>query len=271
MNIFSSTDKIGPSFDDILNDDELDLVDLEHEFQSSHRLEKAFFGLFSQDEVEQMLDEAKIFTRLKQRGYSSWLLEVDPISDLDNRIYIRNQNREILLHMRLKLGNLTLAKLQETHKLVYIDWLLSQNVNYGKMQEKKKLFEGQEYPGLNIMKEVTHFISTLMVKVGANGAFNVPEYFHDAVLFHKNFRFVNPQKEGSFRKLLYTFRKYSLRRVSQFIHEKKIYPVGGSQPYEWKYGEMLHTKASYLLEKLFDEQYHQMVDQAYEENFELRE
>ena len=42
-----------------------------------------------------MLDESKIFEKIKQRGYSDFKLVTDPISDLDNRIYVKTNSDEI--------------------------------------------------------------------------------------------------------------------------------------------------------------------------------
>ncbi|EMM82226.1 hypothetical protein LEP1GSC037_3876 [Leptospira interrogans str. 2006001854] len=72
------------------------------------------------------------------------------------------------------------------------------------------------------MNEITSFIKILAAKLGAYGAFNIPEYFHDAVLFHKSFQFVDPEKEGRFRAILQSFNRTNLRELSDQIHKEKF-------------------------------------------------
>jgi hypothetical protein len=211
------------------------------------------------NEVKDILEAVGIFKKLEERGYWDYRLEVVHISDLDNRIFIKNKDKEILIHIRLKMNDYLIKKLERSFQMIYIDWLLTQNIKLGKLKEKKKLFSGQEYPGLNVFKEITSFITELMKKTGAKGVFNVPEYFHDAVLFQKNFLFIDPKKEAEFRTLIQTFKKLSLRELSYLIHSNKVYDQTEGGVYQWTYGEMLYTAEKFIQEQLFSPAYFQEV------------
>ncbi|EPG67799.1 hypothetical protein [Leptospira wolffii] len=258
MSIFSSSDK-SASGQNYIDPDALGLIDVNREFKTHLGIEDTLFNRFSASEVDQLLQEAGMFEILSFRGFKETKLEIHGISDVDNRIFIKTKENEILVHMRLKFSDFLFKKVQESFPMVYIDWLLSQNVRLGKLGEKKKLFEGQEYPGLNIMNEITLFIRMLAKKIGAAGAFNIPEYFHDAVLFHKNFRYLAPEKEGEFRALLRSFKKENLRSLSGAIHSKKVLDQRTGEPYTWTYGEMVSCINSYLEKSLFDEEYDSIV------------
>jgi hypothetical protein len=254
-----SSDKWGSSFDDMIDTDVMSM-DINKEFtQSSLYVETLIFNRFSMDDIRSILESSGVFRKLNERGYIDHRLEIVHISDLDNRIYIKNKDKEILVHIRLKLNDFFIKKLENSFKMMYIDWLLTQNIRLGKLKEKKRLFHGQEYPGLNIFAEITTFITELTQKIGAHGVFNVPEYFHDAVLFHKNFKFVDPKKEGEFRTLIETFKKSSLRELSLLIHSGLIYDQTEGLIYQWKYGEMLYTGEHFLEENLFGSEYYEAV------------
>lgn len=255
MSFFSDSDKNLYKQFEIFNPTDLDLIDLNQEFNSSLGLEKSIIGRFSKEDITRMMEEAGMFRKLMARGYPKVFLEIMPLSELDNRIYIKDKKGEILVHIRLKLNDFYLKQIKEVLKMVYIDWLLTQNIKMGKLKGKKALFVGQEYPGLNVFTEIQKFIYKLMVIIGAHGIFNVPEYFHDAVLFHKNFKFVDPQKEGNFRALIQSFSNYSLRNISKFIHSNKVKNAKTGEIYTWKNGEMLYTHDSYLNEKIFNDDY----------------
>ncbi len=258
MSIFSGSDK-STSGQSYIDPEALGLIDVNREFKTHLGIEDTLFNRFSAKEVQELLEEVGMFEMLAFRGFHHTKLEIQGISEVDNRIFIKTRENEILVHMRLKFSDFLFKKIQESFPMVYIDWLLSQNVRLGKLGEKKKLFEGQEYPGLNIMNEITLFIRMLSKKIGAAGAFNIPEYFHDAVLFHKNFRYLSPEKEGEFRALLRCFKKENLRSLSGAIHSHKILDHQSSEPYSWTYGEMVSCINTYLEKSLFDEEYDSIV------------
>lgn len=258
MSLFSSSDK-STSGQSYIDPEALGLIDVNREFKTHLGIEDTLFNRFSTKEVHELLEQSGMFEMLQFRGFQKTKLEIHGISEVDNRIYIKTEENEILVHMRLKFSDFLFKKINESFPMIYIDWLLSQNVRLGKLGEKKKLFEGQEYPGLNIMNEITSFIRLLSGKIGAAGAFNIPEYFHDAVLFHKNFRYLSPEKEGEFRALLRCFKKENLRSLSGAIHSGKILDNLTSAVYSWSYGEMVSATNPYLEKSLFDEQYDSMV------------
>lgn len=142
MNIFGDSDKRNnpKSFENLSN---LDLLDFTNEFSTSLNIEKLIFGKFSNEDIEKMLEEAKILKKIKERGYSNFTVATDPISDLDNRIYVKAESGEILIHIRLKVSDFYVKAIQENRKMMYIDWLLTQNIKLGKLKDKKILFQGK--------------------------------------------------------------------------------------------------------------------------------
>ena len=155
--------------------------------------------------------------------------------------------------------------------MIYIDWLLTQNIKLGKLKDKKILFQGQEYPGLNIFKELTQFIFLLFSRMSCYGVFNIPEYFHDAVLFQRNFLFVDPIKQGHFKAILSTFKNYTVRDLSKLIYTDRLGFTDTNEVYKWKHGEMLFTNDEYLKETIFDKNYFEKVKIAQATNFFLVE
>ncbi|MBE7412610.1 MAG: hypothetical protein L6Q54_10145 [Leptospiraceae bacterium] len=261
MGLFDTSDKYKTS-DSGFDLSNLELIDISKDLNTSLGLEKEIFGKFTIDEVRDMLVYSNMFTVLKERGYPDPILEIEVFSELDNRIFLKTKSNEILVHIRLKVSDFSLKKKNESFRMVYIDWLLTQNIRFKNIRDAKKLFRGQKYPGLNVMTELTAFLLLLTRKLGAKGVFNIPEYFHDAVLFHKNFKFLDPIKEGKFRSLLSIFKKNNLRFLSNSIHNKKIFNVTENQVYEWQFGEMLYTDDDYLNNIVFDENYYDLVEKT---------
>jgi hypothetical protein len=236
----------------------LENVDLTADFQSSSSTEFKLFQKFSKSEVDEKLAEVGIYDKLFQRGYSNFKMELNYKGDLDNRIYIKDNLDRILVHIRLKLGDFRKGDDPIIYKLVYIDWLLTQNFRSPKKNKSPSLFLGQEYPGLGLMVEIKSFVKKIAKEIGAHGVFNVPEYFHDAVLFHKDFLFLKPEKESAFRLILSTFKKVSLRKLSEWVHSGQILDQDG-KTYEWNYREMVSLLDPGIHKVFFPDSYFKKV------------
>lgn len=253
MSIFSNTDKKKQEVD-WLDIDDLALVDVTKDLNTSLNMEPKLFNKFNPEEVETMLEESSLLNAVQKRGYPDAKLHLDVLNEYDNRIYIRTKSDQILVHLRLKVSEFQLKGDEEKFPMVYIDWLLTQNIKLNPKKLRKQLYFGQEYPGLGVLNELTEFIRLICRGMGSAGAFNVPEYFHDAVLFSRKFRFIDPEKEGMFRALVHCFRRVNLREISRKIHQGKILFEDGT-PYQWRYGEMITCSDSYLEKKIFNESY----------------
>lgn len=239
---------------------ELNLGDISTEFSSVREGNKLFFGRFHKDEIKDILEESGMWTTLSRRGYVGCNLEINVQSFLDNRIYIKTNKGDILVHIRLKTDDFFFKKTNQSLKLIYIDWLLTQNINFGKTKTKG-LFEGQEYPGLNLFKEITIFIKLLSIRMGAHGVYNIPEYFHDAVLFHKYFKFLDSSVEGEFQSLIKSFGRKNLRNLSDIIHSGKVLYKMTGEKYVWRHSEMIYSDLDYMVERIFDNSYLKEVEE----------
>jgi hypothetical protein len=201
--------------------------------------EVRIFGKYSESEINELMDWSGIFHEIARKDYKDYHVELQYLSELDQRILIRWQS-EILFHLRLKLSHFRfrLNPGAPSKKLLYIDWLMTRHPLASKIRAER-LFPGQDMPGLGIFNEIADFVFNLALGVGAKGAFNIPEYFHDAVLFHRQFRFYDPAREAFFRALIRDLRRHGARRISNALAEGRIRDQDG-QEVHWVPGEMIH-------------------------------
>ncbi|MCS7204257.1 MAG: hypothetical protein NZ853_01010 [Leptospiraceae bacterium] len=202
-------------------------------------LDKTYiFGKFSETEIYELMAWSGIFEKLQKRGYQNYQLELQYLSDLDQRILIKWQD-EVLIHMRLKLSSFRFrfSPGAPSKKLLFIDWLMTRDP-LRKNERKRPLFQGQDCPGLGIFNEIADFVFNLAIGLNAKGAFNIPEYFHDAVLFHRQFRFYDPEREAFFRALVRDLRKYGTRNITEALSQSRVLDQD-NQTVSWVPGEMI--------------------------------
>lgn len=196
------------------------------------------FGKFTASEINELMEWSGIFQEIEEKGYKTHTVELQYLSDLDQRIFVKDGDN-VLIHIRLKLSHFRfrLHAGAPQRKLLYIDWLMTQHPK-SKHINRNKLFPGQNAPGLGIFAHITDFMTNLAIGLGAKGAFNIPEFFHDALLFHRHFRFYDPAREAFFRGLIRDLRKYGAREISKALQEERIRD-NNDQPVQWVPAEMI--------------------------------
>ena len=216
------------------------------------------FGKYTREDIENQLQWSGVTDAIRDKGYHDTELELNYLSELDQRIFLRADN-EVLIHIRLKLSHFRfrLHPAAPRIKLLYIDWLLTQHPR-NKNFRPERLFPGQELPGLGVFPQLTEFIRNLAMGVGARGAFNIPEYFHDAMLFHRQFNFYDPLREAFFRGIIRDLRRYGAREISHAFAERRITNQNG-EALDWKPGEMISIVTPKLADQIWSPDYYTKV------------
>ncbi|MCR9141403.1 MAG: hypothetical protein NXI24_04065 [bacterium] len=216
------------------------------------------FGKYTREDIENQLQWSGVTDAIRDKGYTNTELELNYLSELDQRIFVREAG-EVLIHIRLKLSHFRfrLQPAAPRIKLLYIDWLLTQHPR-SQNYRPERLFPGQELPGLGIFAQLTEFIRNLAMGVGARGAFNIPEYFHDAMLFHRQFNFYDPLREAFFRGIIRDLRRHGAREISHAFADRRIFNQNG-EALDWKPGEMISIVTPRLADQIWSPDYYTRV------------
>lgn len=235
---------------------ELDLSDIENQdlFYGRTKLvisRDRFLGLYEQNEIHNFLEESGILPRLKEKGYPKVSIEILTENMRDQRLNIRDKKtKEIIVIMRLHLGSFVTKDISvntDTLDLLFIDYLGLSDVK--RAGDNKPLYPGQSYPGLGIFSEVEKFIDLLSKKRKLDGIANIPEYYHDAVLFKNHFQFIIPSSQAIFEKLHEFGKKNGLKKTSLSIQKGEIYKAsesGNEDPFRFRLGEMVAPNCTEL-------------------------
>ncbi len=217
-----------------------------------------FLSTYDEQQLWQALERAQIMSELKNRGYYPVKLEIEFLTERDHRFYLTFKGEKIL-HMRLRLSFFKLHRhpLMPATKMLFIDWLQSRHILKGQ-GGARGLFPGQDVPGLGIFNRIDVFLRNLVVATHAYGGFNLPEYFHDALLFHRAFKFYDPAKEAFFRALLRDLHGHGAREISRALSDGRIRDKK-KQVLEWHGGEMLIFTHKPYADVIFNERYNRDV------------
>lgn len=200
-------------------------------------------GRFSAEEVQHALTDYGVWKALHEKGYPAPGLIIrsrDPFRQTLKILTERNAPEDedhLLCELRvfdahLK-GSCPLTGAPFELDALVIDWLNFQNPR-GSFTPDRPQLPGQMYPGLGIMRICMTAIIDLAKQIGKEAVINIPEYYHNAVLYHPAFRFFSAYVEGRFLALMDFLRRFNLAEASHVItSEKVIYAKNGSA-FIWK-------------------------------------
>lgn len=208
-----------------------------------HRGNDLLLGQFSETQVIEALKENGVWGMLREKGFPDPKLTIQSIDPFRQRLRMHAhknspETEENLLcelrvfDARLKGENPLDGAAYEMDALV-IDWLVFQNPR-AKFHPNKQKLPGQNYPGLGILRIAMSVILNLAKQIGKDAVVNIPEYYHNAVLYHPGFRFFLPEVEGKFLALKQVLSHLSLAEASSAVTFHKIINETTGEVFQWK-------------------------------------
>ena len=200
-----------------------------------------WMGRYSIDQVRKAIEDSKILRDLQKKGLNDLVIEIRHLEDFDQAlmVYHRKAGPDTLL-AELRLREVQFkpqTRMQETFSrepviFLAIDWLLMQNP-YADFTPERPPLPGQAKPGLGIARKVLKLMISHCLRNNIPGITNFPEYFHNAYLYHNNFKFYDPRAEGVLLALHRDLSPLSISQMSWAIEFGCARDLHTSQYFEW--------------------------------------
>lgn len=200
-------------------------------------------GRFTEQQVRDALTNYGVWKSLADQGYPAPSLSIRSLDPFRQRLRIAatadapESDDTLLCDLRLYetwlKGVCPVTGKHFEFDALIIDWLVFQNPNASFTPDRPPL-PGQRYPGLGIMRTSLRAILNLAKQIGKQAVVNIPEYYHNAVLYSPAFRFFNAHVEGRFRALRAFLSDRSLAEASHLVASEKIRNETRSETFVWK-------------------------------------
>ena len=221
-----------------------------------------FLGKYSLSEISAVLKKRNFFKDAQKRGL--WPLEYHmdtsefPLQRF--QIFYKEKKEENLV-VDLKLREGTFQP-KEKYKFLFLEWLTLQNPLLEFSGDLSPL-PGQKHPGLNLGKKVLDLFAYLARLCRLDGLLAFPAYFHNAILFSRNFYFLNPKKQGEVLGIRKTFRRVPFKQLAWIVYldclQEKSLGV-----YKWEAEEQISPLNKTLKAYFESKQYKNMVRETME-------
>ncbi|MCI0415806.1 hypothetical protein L0222_23780 [bacterium] len=203
---------------------------------------------FTENEVFEALKGYGVLEQLSQKGYADPRLVIRSLDPFRQSVKLLESTSSpededhMLCELRVFDAHVkglcpATGDTMEIDTLV-IDWLIFQNPRAQFAPHRPQL-PGQKYPGLGIMRSCMQAILGLARQTGKEAVINIPEYYHNAVLYTPAFHFFSPFVEGRFHALQEFLAGLSLAEASHAVSAGKIWNESKGEVFVWKPHEQL--------------------------------
>lgn len=219
--------------------DEDDILELSGGIRHQTNL---FLGYYHPKTIDLYIKKYKVLEYLESLGLKDLQYVIDLSDSYEHKFCIYSKTYEdsrkvieiVLRKKSLDPEGLPLdtSTLKNT-EFLYVEWLLLQNPEKEFTVRRPRL-PGQVYPGLKIGDHVMEILYNMATRTRTSGLANTPNYLHTAVLFSKEFRFVDPAAEAINQAVKgYLLKHYSLWTIAWAGYYKCIYHIKTGKPLEW--------------------------------------
>ncbi len=202
-----------------------------------------FLGYYHPKTIDLYLKKFNVLDYLSRLGLKDLKYSLDLSDSYEHKFCIYSRTYEdsrkvIEIVLRKKALELDEAPLNtpglKNAEFLYVEWLLLQNPEKNFSLKRPRL-PGQVYPGLRIGDHVMEILYHMAERIRTSGLANTPNYVHTAVLFSKEFRFIDPEAEAINQAIKgYLLKHYSLWTIAWAGYYKCIYHIDTGEPLEWK-------------------------------------
>lgn len=208
---------------------------------SLDRAESALFlGTYSERGLRRVFDNYGFTAQLAGRGIDDFEVEVDTSDPFLHVLRLREIAGEVFCELRARtaLGrDLGLPGRLAPLQVYVVEWLSIENP-HGTFGPGRPQLPGQRRPGLGLGPEVEEILVLAARRIGTAALVSWPQWFHNAMLYHPRWVFVDAREEGRFAALIRDLGMYELPRLAWAVHLGCVIEDGVG-PLAWNPGPMV--------------------------------
>jgi hypothetical protein len=236
---------------------QIDEHDLDNVF-GSERGGRQFMNKWTAEQLHDNMAKGPIGAKLREAGFDEVTVEFRLSDPFNHYLWIRSpkfpRDDQYLIYLIVRTDSPSLKVSSHTpdglafirEKVNFADWNIL-NIRWLSLQNPARTFSpnrprlpGQKYPGSGLGRVFFTEIRRLSLIAKRDGIMNIPEHFHNAVLY-KGFYFIDPYHQALFNRMLLDLdaeiKRTSLTKVSWAVGTGALRLDGES--WSWNLGEQI--------------------------------
>lgn len=210
-----------------------------------------FLGRYAKDEVRERLTRASVLGRLEVLGYhrleiTTWLEEgLNRLAVNESDAAARLIDLRLTEESELPAGRHAPCWPKGPLALLVIQWVSLQHVR-SRFTAERPALPGQQYPGLGVGRKLFSELAELARELGKDALVGYPQFYHNAVLYSKDFHFVDPGDQAILLALRRDLGALPLDEASRAVAEGRVRDTHRGTPFQWKPGAMAYPLSQRL-------------------------
>jgi hypothetical protein len=205
--------------------------------------EDRLLGYYARDGIDAAMEAYGIYDRLRARGYRQFEVVFD-LQPFHHGLRILGDGLVVADCRLRRMRGATdpcIAAFQRDlmPELMLVEWLAltDRRAEFGPGRPR---LPGQTHPGTGIGGEVFILLFICARRLGLHGLIDVPERFHNAVIYRRRMTFIDPVFEGRFERLLSLINgEHTLSAVAWALEEGRVLDEATGEPVVWAPREQL--------------------------------
>lgn len=151
------------------------------------------------------------------------------------------------------------------HKFLHVRWLRMQNP-LKKVKPDRPLLPGQDFVGLGLGREMMVLLQMVCNRLQLDGMVELPERLHNAALYFRRFRFLDPEIQGILTAILRDTQEHSLVELAWGMEIGALVHKETRKTYRWIAKEQVLPRAGPILLYLNSKEYRDKAKAVMEAN-----
>jgi hypothetical protein len=190
-----------------------------------HKDSQKFLNRYSLNDMKNILDKTGLYKHLDKLGFSGTITDIHCDNEHIHYLKVYDTKKDqshLIIDLRLSEGRFIPNDSALSYDMFFIEWLQSQNPRTADFSAERPQLPGQKRPGLGCLKYLTAMMQLVSTDLTRDGFLDVPDHFHLAVIYSRNFKFFSPVEEGKMLAVLRDLDSSSLPDIAWGVITKSI-------------------------------------------------
>lgn len=193
-------------------------------------------GFYTREGIERVLEAYGVFETLRGQGYSRFMVKFD-LDEFTHNLKVFADDLlvcECRLRRAKGASDPCVAEWQRRFvpELLVVEWLSLEDPRRT-FDARRPRLPGQRYPGSGVGAEVMTMLTICARRLRLHGLIEVPERFHNAVIYRRRTHFFDPMMEGRFLALVDLLEGRSLGEVAWAMENGAVIDTRDGKPVAW--------------------------------------
>lgn len=175
----------------------------------------------------------------------------------------------LLIDLRLSEKSCDLPGSDDPLRLYFVEWLMTRNPQVSRFKPNRPQLPGQKTPGLGSLTQMINLMKLVSLQITDDGFMNIPDHLHLAVMYSRQFYFLDPVTEGMIRAVSRDLRRAGLYNIAWAAVTGSIIRRDTGAPLDYTPSAQVYPASERLRRYLASRDYARRARESFSVHYEI--